>query len=67
MLHQRILMQKMLTNAHKLPSNPNLKAFEDASANIHSGLQTSKRALKKHIKELQWLQRSMFKVAETRV
>lgn len=67
MLHQRILMQKLLTTASRLPSNPNLQAFENRSANIQASLQTSKRAMKKHIKELQWLQKSMFKVAETRI
>ena len=29
MLHQRILMQKLLTTASRLPSNPNLQAFEN--------------------------------------
>ena len=60
-------MQKLLTTASRLPSNPNLQAFENRSANIQASLQTSKRAMKKHIKELQWLQKSMFKVAETRI
>jgi len=54
-LHQRILMQKLLTSAARLPQQPLLSAFTDASASLNLSLQTSKRELKKRIKELQWL------------
>lgn len=54
-LHQRILMQKLVNNAGKLPSNPLLAAFSNASATLNLSLQTSKRELKKRIKELAWL------------
>ena len=67
MLHQRILMQKMMNNASRLPLQPVLSAFAEASAGINSSLQTSKRELKRRIKELQWLQKQMFKVAETSI
>jgi hypothetical protein len=45
-------MQKMMTNAARLPLDPVLNAFTDASANINLSLQTSKRELKKRIKDL---------------
>jgi hypothetical protein len=60
-------MQKLVTNASRLPTNPLLSAFADASANLNLSLQTSKRELKKRIKELSWLQKQMFKVAETNI
>ena len=60
-------MQKLVTNASRLPTNPLLSAFDDASANLNLSLQTSKRELKKRIKELSWLQKQMFKVAETNI
>jgi hypothetical protein len=67
MLHQRILMQKMITNAGRFPADPHMKAFESHSAKLSLSLQSNKRALKKHIKDLSSLQKQMFKLAGTRV
>lgn len=55
MLHQRILMQKLVTSASRLPTDPLLAAFANASATLNLSLQTSKRELKKRIKDLSWL------------
>lgn len=60
-------MQKLLTSAARLPQQPLLSAFTDASASLNLSLQTSKRELKKRIKELQWLQKQMFRISETNV
>jgi hypothetical protein len=60
-------MQKMMSKSARLPLNPVLGAFAETSAAVSLSLQTSKRELKQRIKELQWLQKHMFKVSETNI
>ena len=67
MLHQRILMQKMVQGAKRLPDASLLNKFGDHSAQLSTNMSTCRRNLKSHIKELQAIQKGMFKVAELKI
>jgi hypothetical protein len=53
MLHQRILMQKMVQGAKKLPDASLLEKFGEHSAQLSTNMSSCRRNLKSHIKELQ--------------
>ena len=52
-LHQRILMQKLITGANRLPSEPKvLQQFCKKSTKIDSGLKRCRRELKAYLKDV---------------
>lgn len=66
-LHQRILMQKLVTGANRLPSGGVIKAFAKRSEKIDAGLKSSKREIKSYIKDLTRIQKELFALSETTV
>lgn len=52
MLHQRILMQKCVVSARKLPDASLVDKFTDHSAKISTNVLACRRNLKAHIKDL---------------
>ena len=60
-LHQRILMQKLLLGANRLPHGPVLAAY------TATGLGSCRRELKSYIKDVTRAQRDLFKLSETPV
>ena len=60
-------MQKMLTDANKMPGEDMLVSFKKQSSEIKTQSTGCRRGLKKHIKDLQSLQKVMFKISETQI
>jgi hypothetical protein len=53
LLHQRILMQKLLQSANRLPQSAGtLRGFSQSCPRVKSGLEASRRELKAYIKDL---------------
>jgi hypothetical protein len=57
-------MQKLLTNANRLPFGASLKAFQSASPILNQSLTKSKRELKTYIKDLTSLQIDLFSLSK---
>jgi len=66
-LHQRILMQRLVTGANRMPSNGVIKAFAKKSEKVDAGLKNSKREIKSYIKDLTRIQKDLFTLSETTV
>lgn len=66
-LHQRILMQKMLQYANKLPAKEVLDKFTQQSKNLELNMLAGRRGLKKHLKDLVKLQKQLFSLSETSI
>lgn len=64
-LHQRILLQKPMTFLTKFPQNEEVIKSMDSS--FKSKLKHSKRSTKQHIKNLQSIQKDLFKISETSI
>lgn len=64
-LHQRILLQKPMTFLTKFPQSEELIQKMDSS--FKSKLTHSKRQTKQHIKNLQSIQKDLFKISETSI
>jgi protein AATF/BFR2 len=66
-LHQRILMQKLVTSANRLPTGPVLKAFSQRSTKIETSLKKCRREVKAYIKDTIKAQRELFKLSGTTI
>jgi protein AATF/BFR2 len=66
-LHQRILMQKLVTSANRLPTGPVLKAFSQRSSKIEGSLKKCRREVKAYIKDTIKVQRELFKLSGTTI
>jgi protein AATF/BFR2 len=66
-LHQRILMQKLVTSANRLPTGPVLKAFSQRSTKIDTSLKKCRREVKAYIKDTIKVQRELFKLSGTTI
>ena len=60
-------MQKMLVEANKMPHETMLSEFKKDSDEIKSISIACRRGLKKHMKDLQQFQKTMFKLSETKI
>ena len=60
-------MQKCLIAANKLPQKDTLKLFSEHSKEMMADSIECKRALKRHIKDVQTAQKVMFKLSETKI
>lgn len=67
MLHQRILIQKCVNTAKRLPDSSLIDKFTDHSAKLSTNVLACRRNLKAHIKDLQSIQKNMFILSETPV
>ena len=67
-LHQRILMQKVLTGVNRLPSKQSvLQGFQKQSAKIDTGIKRCRREVKQYIKDVTRAQKELFKLSGTAV
>ena len=60
-------MQKLLVSANRMPDAQSLKQFTAQSKQVGRNTIACRRGLKKHIKDIQALQKAMFKVSETKI
>jgi hypothetical protein len=60
-------MQKLVTNANRLPAGPVLKAFSLRSTKIEGSLKKCRRDVKTYIKDTIKVQRELFKLSGTTI
>ena len=60
-------MQKLITQANRLPAGKVIKAFAKKSEKIEVGLKNSKREIKSFVKDLTRIQKELFTLSETTV
>ena len=66
-LQQRILMQKLLIAANKMPTRDQHKQFIKGNTKLKSLSIDCRRGLKRHLKDLVTAQAEMFKLSETKI
>ena len=66
-LHQRILLQKVLSQSNKLPSEANFQSFISQRQEMTNPVKACKRNVKAYLKLMSSLQKGLFKVSETSV
>lgn len=68
LLHQRILMQKLLQAANRMPqSATTVRAFTQGSQRVKDGIEKCRREVKSYLKEVTALQKELFALSETTV